>query len=269
MKKGFLFTIGVVFIASTLIIFAQFFAGVSAGHERLVYSNSRTLIPLFVKDDVSFDILRVLGLSVRADDDTNSVFFSGSLSGSRYVRESLLDYNSFMNNKYLSLISGNNYADLSSLTDGSAEFFFGENSGFVLNYDLNDFLFYSGSEVSFIDVNFSVHYSGIVSVSESILAGESEINIRYSDDSNIVIRSFDFDPAQVNSFTVFYADKNVSFVFGDVSSGYGVFIDSNLVEESDFSVGLVYPENDFYSGRGSALIHSSFGQIDFNSQNSV
>jgi hypothetical protein len=208
----------------------------------------------------------VLGVSVDFNQDRNYVLCSGYLSPTPSQRVALIDYNSFVNQNYLSSLPGTNNLNLSELLDGQAEIFFGENSGLKLNYDSNSVVFYSSSSVSLIDVNVTSGLSGPYALVESVSSGSSTVNIRYNDDANVVVRSISFNPSLRNSFVISYSDSNIEFVFGNLSYGYGLLIDSNSSAKHYFSFDLNYSSNDFRRGRINSVLSAVINRVDFNGQ---
>ena len=266
--RGFLFTISVVFFASTLLIYAQMFSSNTSIHEKGISSSDKFFAQPFANDDLAFDLLRINGLSIDLNkSDTLGITLSGVVSPEYDLSQMLLDYNSFINNTFLSTGSE---LDMENLLDGDVEVNFGNEFVLVNDYDKNNFSFTSSGEtLNLVDLN--INYSGSdmnnITYPSPEPSGSSTFNLNYIDDTIVISKSYTFDPTVSNVIRIEYNDdSNIEIVFGLTSASNSLLIDSNSRNKLSFDLMLNYS----YSASNlevyfPAVLHYARQGIDSNS----
>lgn len=271
-KKGFLFTISIIMFASTLIFFAQSYASVNRLNETAIISSAKPQNFLLLNDSIAFDLERIFGVSLDANEGSVSALsVSGTLSSSPGINAAVSSYESFLNGKLFPLISGSKSIDLDSLKDGKAEAYFGGAFEFDYNYAASSVALFplKSSALSRIDINIrSFKDLNNVSWVSGPVGGEVPVYFNYFDDSNqFSISPQLIDPNSLSSLVLNYGDSNVSIDFGKandgVDSSVGIFDPSG--QRIDYSVNLTYgDENVFPIFWNSRLVYLD-GGLDGNS----
>jgi len=212
-------------------------------YEQMVISNYKSTIQPFVTDDLAFDLLRLLDLSV--DINTNSadinIYLTGSVSKQFDFAQALTDYNSFLNNSYFSSLQGVQSANFNS-SDNTIDLVFGSDYEFNYNFDTN-IMSFTSSEDSLLYVDLNLDYEGadLNSIVAPSASGSSVISISYIDDTNSFTVSYDFTPTTAYRLILVYNnDYNIEVGFGNVGSTNSIKIDSNSPKELNYSVRLNY-----------------------------
>jgi len=214
-KKGFLFTVSAVLFASTLIFFAMNFAQINSSSEYEISSSARPLNAIYLADNVAFNLSKVLGTSIDVNDSTKQIIMSGNLANSTVQLTAIQDYSSFLTNNYFPLTSGTESINLTSLTDGKAEVYFGSDVQADYNYSSNLIALspLNSSSLSSIDLN--IRASGALSsLVESTTGSGLTVNINYVDDANSFSLTRSVSATALSTITLVYADSSSVLSFG-------------------------------------------------------
>lgn len=218
-KKGFLFTISVIFFASTLIFFTQGVYDSNVLMEKRIISSQNPLNIVQLNEDLAFDLSNLFGLSFDANSIEKSVLIDGRIFSSSSEINSLNDWNNFLFNNYFKRSFYNKSIDLSGLVDGKSEFFLGKNLNFDYNYGNSISLFSSKSPlIESIDLNIKSSGS-LVSYEWVNLTGESDfdVSIIYYNDYNRISIIDSIDNNSYSYLRLVYSDGEELIEFGGVN----------------------------------------------------
>jgi hypothetical protein len=219
------------------------YSSYSLNHERLVLSNYKSTLQPYLSDDFAFDLKRILDLDLDMNVSSSEIdiFISSSLSKGFNFSQKLSDYESFLNNTYFDNISGTQSINFNS-DDGVIELFFGNDYEYLYDFDNNSFSFISNSDVlNSIDLNMDYAGSDLNTIIEPLTSGSSIMNISYVDDTNSFSETYEFDPSVVNTIIFIYnGDYNIAVTFGNTGSENSLLLDSNSVNQLDYSFALNY-----------------------------
>jgi hypothetical protein len=218
-KKGFLFTISVIFFASTLIFFTQGFYDSNMLMEKRIISSQNPLNIVQLNEDLAFDLSNLFGLSFDANSIEKSVLIGGRIFSSSSEINSLNDWNNFLFNNYFKRSFYNKSIDLSGLVDGKSEFFLGKNLNFDYNYGNSISLFSSKSPlIESIDLNIKSSGS-LVSYEWVNLTGESDfdVSIIYYNDYNRISIIDSIDNNSYSYLRLVYSDGEELIEFGGLN----------------------------------------------------
>jgi hypothetical protein len=268
-NKGFLFTISVIMFASTLVIFAQNYSQINSSSEQQIIVSTKPLNLLMLNDDVSFDLQRLLGLSMDFNSSNlGSLTISGVIDSSANVSSALTNYETFLNNVLFPRIAGDQVIDISSMKDGKAALNFGNNLLLDYNYGNNMEFLSIGKPITGLDIDLDSTGSTIDYTWLDKSTGSVPVRIKYSNDSNGFYLSESLDANAVSTLQVFSPDGNVLLVFGKVTSS-GVDYNSSFRISSPGKVNYSFTAN--YSNSNplpvkiNASIRNSSEKIDSNS----
>jgi hypothetical protein len=223
-QKGFLFTLGIIFFASTLIFYAQGFYESTQNMERKVISSSTPLNIIQLNEDLAFDLLNIFNLSFDVNSLNNSVKIIGESSFDYSEVDSINSFYSFLNSTYFLRSTYSKTLDLSNLLDGKAEFFLGSNTRFDYNYS-DSIVLYSTNSSPLNQVDLIIKTNGVLSSYEWIESinpvneNNFSISINYSDDSNIIVINKSVDNNSLSYLNLIYPDGNFLIKLGSVSVG--------------------------------------------------
>lgn len=218
-KKGFLFTISVIFFASTLIFFTQGFYDSNMLMEKRIISSQNPLNIVQLNEDLAFDLSNLFGLSFDANSIEKSVLIGGRISSSSKEISSLNSWNSFLSSSYFQRSVYSKSIDLSNLVDGKAEFFLGENLNLDYNYGNSISLFSSKSPlIESIDLNIKssgslVSYEWVNSTG----ASNFEVSLSYYNDYNRISIIDSIDNNSYSYLRLVYSDGEELIEFGGVN----------------------------------------------------
>jgi len=218
-KKGFLFTISVIFFASTLIFFTQGVYDSNVLMEKRIISSQNPLNIVQLNEDLAFDLSNLFGLSFDANSIEEGVLIDGRIFSSSSEINSLNDWNNFLFNNYFKRSFYNKSIDLSGLVDGKSEFFLGKNLNFDYNYGNSISLFSSKSPlIESIDLNIKSSGS-LVSYEWVNLTGESDfdVSIIYYNDYNRISIIDSIDNNSYSYLRLVYSDGEELIEFGGVN----------------------------------------------------
>ncbi len=220
-SKGFLFTIAVILFASTLTIYAQSYANVNFSAERSIISSARPVNVLLLNDDLAFDVLSLLRMSV----DVNKSYpdeaqISGDFLSSRDISGEFTDYASFLSATFFSRSLGSEVIDLSAFEDGKAELLFGDFAQLDYNYSNNLFLFPLSGSLDRIDINLMIP-GEVSSVVWSPSGGAIPVYINYQGDAGRESISGLISGTDISSLKINTVDGNTWVYLGLVTlNGY-------------------------------------------------
>jgi len=266
-KKGFLFTISVIFFASTLVFFAQTFSTNNNANEARIIDSARGINLFSAGDDISFDLERIFGINADYNyGSTSSTFVSGVLSDNPTISTSISNYSTFLNNSFFPRVTGTKSIDLSSLSDGVMEVFFG--SFFEFDYDYQNqtaFIYPLQSNVlQSVDINL---YSTDFNTYQWVGTGsEVTLNIHFYGDSNSLSLTKTVDTSSASSLLLIFNDANAVVRFGSVlGKTSAVFIDSNRVSAINYSIKSNYSSSSGGRVFFNAILRNTLTGIDSNS----
>ncbi|MEK6958726.1 MAG: hypothetical protein AABW59_01635 [archaeon] len=246
-KKGFLFTISVIFFASTLVIFSQTYLSDNILREKLVLNNEKAGVQPFVSDDVACDIYRIVGLDfdARANPVLGKVYlsFHDYIPKDVYVPSAVSSYSAFLDANYFPRVAGDTSLDVSNLSDGTVEIFFNQIFGYYYNSTEREAKIFQDNGAALTRIDLNIDVSNDLNGFEWITSntGSVAVNIFYSDDSNSADFTTTINPLQESRLRLKYLDGNVDIVLGYVSSKTNSFaVDSNTPASIEYDLILEY-----------------------------
>lgn len=274
-SRGFLFTISMIMFSSTLVFFAQTYAGMNAANEASISSSARPLNASFLNDNISFGISRILAASLDANvgaaaDSNAQLLLSGTLSSSPSVSSALSYYDANLSQRLFPLVSGTKSIDLSGLKDNKAEAFFGSSFEFDYNYasTVLDVFPLAKNSLKEIDVNLRTYkdLNGFVWLSGPA-SGSTALIFAYNDDSNYFSVSLGVDSNSLSTLRLVYADSNIDISFGNTraDANSALKISDYGGQKADYSIRAVYSYAMPFPIDWNALLHYSDRGFDGNS----
>lgn len=246
-SKGFLFTISVILFASTLVFFAQSFSTTNNLMENAVFSNLSSVQISSIQDDLAFDLLKLSGLVIDVNyGSTKKVSISGTIDSSNTLGTDFSDYSSFLSETFFARTAGTETLDLSNISDGSFELFFGSSIEFDYNYDSNSIYLNSltSLELEKIDLNFFSSGS-ITSYEWSEALGDTLVDINYYDDTNYLHFTKSINPSEESTLTISYSDGTVVIYLGAVNDNNNSFaIESSTASKINYSFDSFFAGDD-------------------------
>ncbi|OQA31283.1 MAG: hypothetical protein BWY55_00561 [archaeon ADurb.Bin336] len=218
-NKGFLFTISIIFFASTLVFFTQGFYDANVLMERKIISSQNALNVNQLNEDLAFDLGNLFGLRFDVNSIEGSVLIEGKISSSSNEISSLNDWNSFLNNNYFNRSFYNKSIDLSNLVDGKAEFFLGDNLNMDYNYG-NSIALFSSKPIVIESIDLNIKSSGsLVSYNWVKSSGENNfgVSIIYSNDYNRISITDSISNNSYSYLELIYPDGVEVIEFGGVN----------------------------------------------------
>ena len=164
-KRGFLFTISVIFFASTLVVYSQAYMTQNALREKLVLTVPRQTLPAYLTDDLAFDLQRLLDFNLSVSETASpykmNIVLGDSVAKNFDIRKGLTDYNNFAKSYLLNRVAGIQSFDMNNLLDGKTELFFGNLFRYDYDYDNNAayFLALKDNNLNRVDLNITVKNS--------------------------------------------------------------------------------------------------------------
>jgi hypothetical protein len=270
-SKGFLFTIAAIFFASTLVFFVQGFYESNLAIEREIISSASSLNIVSLNEDLSTDIEKLFGMNFDVNLIEKSLNLSGRMDSSSSISNYLSEYSSFLSTKFFTRSSFDKTLDISTLTDGKAEFFVGEKLNLDYNYG-NSLALFSQTPDPFdsFDINFQTTGT-LTSYEWSASTGSANfpISIKYSDDSNAIIISDSIDNNSLSYLNLIYPDGNtiiefgrISYIGADYNSGFVIKSKSNQV--INYALKSDYTNLDLFSVKINSILSIKSTNIDSN-----
>lgn len=271
-KKGFLFTISVIFFASTLIFFTQGVYDSNVLMEKRIISSQNPLNIVQLNEDLAFDLSNLFGLSFDANSIEEGVLIGGRISSSSKEISSLNSWNSFLSSSYFQRSVYSKSIDLSNLVDGKAEFFLGENLNLDYNYGNSISLFSSKSPlIESIDLNIKssgslVSYEWVNSTG----ASNFEVSLSYYNDYNRISIIDSIDNNSYSYLRLVYSDGEELIEFGGVNYlgiDYNSAFVLNTINDKviEYSVKIGYVDAYFYPIKINSILSVSSDKFDSNS----
>ncbi len=239
-KKGFLFTISIILFASTIVIFAQVYLNNSMGVETRVLSNYAMLSQPILNDNIASNLKKIVGFDLDLEFQNNNIIISinDSLPKDYNVSQKISSYESFLENSFFPIFSGEESIDFTNLKDGSIELFFNDLFVYNVDYDLNENSFVSNSSaLNSIDLNLFVdnnlnYYEWV------FVSGNTDLNLYYFDSNTYFYLTESISPTSANTLNLVYNDYNSIIVIENnsfnIDSGAGRKIDFDLRTSYDF-----------------------------------
>jgi hypothetical protein len=208
-QKGFFFTISIILFATTLVVFAQVYSSSIVGKEVRVLSNYSLISQSLLIDNVAINMEKIIDFDYNIDNDINSILISDSIPKTNFS-QNIIDYESFLNNKFFPNSFGDKEIDFASIKDGNLELYFENDLNYIIDYSNKNNIFYHSS-LNKIDLN--VFVIDDLNYYEFSSETGSKNLVFYYEDSNSD-NDFDFE----NNFSsallnLVYFDQNVSIVF--------------------------------------------------------
>jgi hypothetical protein len=271
-KRGFLFTISVILFSSTLIFYAQNFSDRNSSSEYQIVLASGQLNSVQLVDDISFDIVRLFGVSIDTNDESSSasvVKISGNISNQPNNLDSLNYYENFVNSSFFPRVAGDETIYLSNLKDGSAEYFIGKSLEFDNNYSSLNVALYPKASVALQRIDINLRANGDLNwVIFSESTGSVQLNFIYVDDSNTFSITKNISPTSLSSLTLGYLDSNYSINFGSIATdrNSSVLVQTNSLHPLSYSLVAYYSSQlDLDPVLINAYLHTSHSKSDTNS----
>ena len=217
--KGFLFTIGAILFASTIVFFAQGFYESNLTTEREIISSALPLNVISLNEDLSRDIVKLFGMTFDLNSVTKSITLRGRMGSSSEVLNSLSSFSSFLSTTFFTRSTFDKTLNLSTLTDGKAEFYIGDKVN--LDYTYGNSLALFSSSPNYLDsIDLNIQTTGtLLSYDWNNLSGTNNFTVRinYVDDSNAIILSSSIDNNSLSYLTLIYPDGNTIIEFGNIN----------------------------------------------------
>ncbi len=231
--KGFLFTIGAILFASTIVFFAQGFYESNLTTEREIISSALPLNVISLNEDLSRDIVKLFGMTFDLNSVTKSITLRGRMGSSSEVLNSLSSFSSFLSTTFFTRSTFDKTLNLSTLTDGKAEFYIGDKVN--LDYTYGNSLALFSSSPNYLDsIDLNIQTTGtLLSYDWNNLSGTNNFTVRinYVDDSNAIILSSSIDNNSLSYLTLIYPDGNTVIEFGRINYA-GPYCNSSFVIKS-------------------------------------
>jgi len=232
--KGFLFTIGTIFFASTLVFFIQGFYEANLTTEKEILSSAVLMNNISLNEDFSTDLMKLFKVDLDVNSVDKSINLVGRMSSSSSVSTSLVDYASFLSSKFFIRSTFEKNLDLSNLTDGKTELYIGDKLNLDYNYG-NSLALYSSSPSYLDSIDLNIQTTGtLVSYDWNNSSGSRNflVSIYYTDDSNaIIISNVLIDNNSLSHLDLIYPDGNTIIEFGKINYS-GVDYNSGFVIKS-------------------------------------
>ena len=198
MKKGLVFSLGTMLIASSILLFAVFYAQKVQTEENSIYKNFETEKAGFAAEDITSDINSILEAQIdanRSQTDLSITFFDQLPP--KTAKSELTDYNSFVFNKYSAQQNAAIAMNIDRLVDGKTELVF--SNGLQYDYDYsgsqNSVMFYlpeGNTNADSFDANIFVsgaQFDGANSAPWSCSGSGKPVNLNFSDSFGSTISS--------------------------------------------------------------------------------
>ena len=266
-KKGFLFTISIIFFTTTLLIFAQTYSNQNVKREVKILDGFNASLPPFIADDVSFDLQRLLDVdfTINYEDGNINILLNDSIPKPSTLQSKITTYDSFLRADYFPNVKGTNDISLVDINDGDITASLGSYFDFNHDYTADVVNFTSTKALALVDLN--LDYSGdLVDYEWTLNAGTIPLNIRYVDDGNNFVVSDSISNTAKSTLKLIYADANVLFEFGLTSQNNSFKIDANISNRLDYDLLLKYNYDANYLPMNTgAIITYDEDNIDSNS----
>jgi hypothetical protein len=267
-SKGFLFTISIIFFASTLLIFAQTYSNENIEREVRILNSFNSSLPPFVVDDLSFDLERLLDTSISFDYGTSSIIvtINDSIPKQSDLQQKITDYQSFLNDDYFSKIKGSQTINLADINDTGINVSLGTYFDFNHDYSLDIVDFTTVSQI-LTNIDLNLDFGGdLNNYIWTASAGSVPITVSYIDDSNYFSISDSISNSAQSTLKLIYQDENILLEFGNTSQNNSFKIDSNNSNILDYDIALTYTfDGNFLRAETGATINYNANEIDSNS----
>lgn len=252
--KGFLFTVSVIFFASTLVFYTQQYVENNSFREEGIINSSKLASQPFLNDDIGFDLQRIFGFTLETEYSTDlNVSIAGVLPRGFDVSGKLGDYNSFLYGTFFGRIAGTKTIDLSGIADGKAELSIGSLLGCDFDYSNNDLIIYpkTGSVLSnvYLDIDANANDFNRYEWAD-FAAGSVPLEINYVDENVSFSVSESIDPDSLNKLAIAYRDDvNAYIVIGTNNAvDSSIKIDAESAHQLNYSLVASYlPSSDVNS----------------------
>lgn len=232
--KGFLFTISIILMASTLLFYTQQYAYHTGMSEKAILSAAKNTIPVFIADDIASDIKNTIRVKPKVLYSSSKIV---NILGEIYYLETtntdLLNYSQMLDQNFFLKTQGSKTLDLSNLTDGKAEVYFNNAVQLDCNYQ-NYVWLHPNSPTTLEGTNIDINIPGGSSTGylwqPNSTAGRSvSVTITFKDDAQNFSVSNYVNPEQVSTFKVFYADRNAIMTIGNTGPNGTTANDSMMI----------------------------------------
>ena len=274
-KKGFLFTISVIFFASTMVFFVQQYSASNSSRERLVMMSASSSLEPYIVDDISNDLLSILGLGISTQSDRPSgdlnIALDESFPKGFGVSQALQGYKAFLDSSSFVRAGGDQSIDITNLLDGTADIYFSDLFKYSYYYDTNSVRLVSleGKPLKAMAISMDVE-NDLNARSWIVPSGANTVpvTVTYVDNSLSFTDTRMIDPSQRSVLMLGYNDGNIELDFGLVD-GYtnSFFMDSNAPKSAYYSLNASYsvPGIDSLPVFFDAVFHHKDSYVDANS----
>jgi hypothetical protein len=235
-KKGFFFTISIIFFSTTLVFFAQSFSNNTLTRDALLLHSIVPLTQSFVNNDFANDILEISGSTIDINYSSSQIEFniSGIITNDFNISQELQNYEDFLENTFFDRISGTQSINLSNLYDGDIEIV-SEKFDIIFNYDSNEFVLNSENDMTSLDIN--LDFEGVIDSNfYSFSSGGVPLNLFFTGDSNILSFSTLIDTNDNSDFYFTEGDNIISININDDN----IIIDSNSSQNLEYEIKANY-----------------------------
>jgi hypothetical protein len=272
-KKGFLFTLGAILFATTLVVYSQTYLFMNYSNEKNILSISGVSALKNIDDSIAKNLIKIVGvgLDVNCGSDLNIHFYEKVPKGYD-VFQKMIDFENMLNNEYFKRAPGEQEFDMSQLKDGVAEVFIGEKVTIESDYSNKITKVYPNSSNSLLLIDLNIYIDGLAQVPtfNPDETGDATLILNYRDEnsltSDISYSTNNFNPANVSSLLLNFSDGNVLFLIGNtegVSNSF--YLDSNIDSNIFYSLQLNYSEcADYLPIRLNANLEQSLGKVTSN-----
>ncbi|MFA6268825.1 MAG: hypothetical protein WCW13_03010 [archaeon] len=272
-KKGFLFTISVIFFATTLLLYSQSYLSVTSISEKNIIISAKPFNSLALVDDLAFDVGRILGINVDINSaESTRVNLVGQISSTPDTLDAILGYDSFLNNSFFARVGGSKSIDFSGLLDGESELFFGNELEADYLYS-SSIVIYPKQNATMKSIDLNIITSGVhsaYSFSPSVGGQEIQLNLKYYDDGNAFVITSVIDANSLSTLTVTYAGANTVISIGQLIAGGAsrnsvIKIVARPSQRITYELGVDYFKFNPYPVFWNIVLRNQQGGVDSNS----
>ena len=244
MKKGLVFSISTVLVASFILLFAAFYAQKVQAEENSVYKNFETEKAGFVAEDITGDINSILGTQIDANrSQTNLAISFFDQLPPKTAKNELTDYNAFVFGKYSVQQNAKISMNIDRLADGKTELLFSNGPQYDFDYSgtQNSASFYrQGTDTGTTGYDINVFVSGAKLASTnsfgwSCFASGTDVKLHFEDSfGNTIDSSCKHNPNILDQYIFLFENKTgqITVNFGSVSSNPNAVKIQNTLQDT-------------------------------------
>ncbi|MEK6941886.1 MAG: hypothetical protein AABW85_03450 [archaeon] len=244
MKKGLVFSISTVLVASFILLFAAFYAQKVQAEENSVYKNFETEKAGFVAEDITGDINSILGTQIDANrSQTNLAISFFDQLPPKTAKNELTDYNAFVFGTYSVQQNAKISMNIDRLADGKTELLFSNGPQYDFDYSgtQNSASFYrQGTDTGTTGYDINVFVSGAKLASTnsfgwSCFASGTDVKLHFEDSfGNTIDSSCKHNPNILDQYIILFENKTgqITVNFGSVSSNPNAVKIQNTLQDT-------------------------------------